>query len=489
MSAYRSFPLGHNRKPLRGRGGPLLGSAIVMRSSPGGRGRGAAIGLLRRNRDFRLLYAAQLISFAGDWFLFVALAGLVFSLTHSPGLVASLIAAMTVPFALFTFVAGPLADRLNRQLLMVTADLIRALLALGFFLVHTRSMVWLVFVLAGGISALGALFEPTSSASVPNLVDREDLPAANVLTGSAWGTMLAVGAAIGGLVVAAFGRGAGYVGDSISFIVSAMLLLQIHRPFSEGRKESKEHPNLLAATKETVLYARRDHRVLALLAVKGGFGFGTGVIGLLPLLALEVFGGGDRGVGMLYAFRGMGALIGPFLVRPFIKEDDLRTLIWSISIAMATYGLFYATVPWAPALWVAGVLVLMAHLGGGAQWTLSTYGLQLIVPDRIRGRVFAFDYGLVTFTIALSATAAGWLAEMFDVRTVMFGLACVGMAYSVLWTLATTGVRRSLRPAAAPAPAREEAGPAGAGSAEKEAGRTGARAPVRGASLPGRPRS
>src|SRR5205823_7037516 len=130
------------------------------RPRPARRGH-AAWSLLRRNRDFRLLYVAQLISFAGDWFLLVALYGLVYDLTRSPALVASLVAANTVPFAVFSFVGGPLADRLNRQWLMITADVLRAALALGFFLVHTRSQVWLIFALVGAISALGALFEPT----------------------------------------------------------------------------------------------------------------------------------------------------------------------------------------------------------------------------------------------------------------------------------------------------------------------------------------
>jgi predicted MFS family arabinose efflux permease len=413
---------------------------------PGPRRRNAALDLLRRNRNYRLLYVAQLVSFAGDWFLFVAIAGLVFSLTHSPGLVASLIAAMTIPFAVFTFVGGPLADRLNRQALMIVADLLRGVLALGFFLVRSPSEVWLVFVLAGAISALGALFEPASQAAVPNLVDLRDLATANILSGSAWGTMLAAGAGIGGLVVAAFGRGAGYVGDAASFFVSASLLSQIHRPFSEAREKHHEHPSLWQAVRETGRYARQDHRVMALLAVKGGFGFATGVIGLLPVLALGVYHGGDRGTGILYAFRGLGAFVGPFLARPFIRENDLRTLFWSISTCLAVYGLFYALVPWMPTLWVAGVMVMGAHLGGGGQWTLSTYGLQLIVPDRIRGRVFAFDYGLVTFTLALSAAAAGWAADFFDPRKVMLVLACVAMAYSVVWTVVTKEVRRSLRP-------------------------------------------
>jgi MFS family permease len=392
------------------------------------------------------MFLAQLISFAGDWFLFVALAGLIFSLTRSAGLVALLLAAQTVPAALLTFIGGPLADRLNRQRLMVIVDVIRGVLALGFFLIRSPSTVWLVYVLAGAISGLEAFFEPAASASVPNLVDREDLSAANALAGSLWGTMLAVGAGLGGLVVATLGRPAGYVCDALSFLVSAALLIRIRRPFAEPQGRHVEHPNLLDATKETLGYARRDHRVLALLAVKGGFGIATGVIGLLPVLAFTVYGTGDRGTGILYAFRGLGALIGPFAARRFVNEDDLRTLFWAITAALATYGVFYAFVPWMPDIWLAGMLVAFAHLGGGAQWTLSSYGLQRIVPDRIRGRVFAFDFGLVTASIAVAAALAGFAADHVDVRAVMVGFAALGMGYSVLWTVLTRKVRRSLGP-------------------------------------------
>src|SRR2546426_8779753 len=94
--------------------------------------RGAIWSLLKRNRDFRFLFIGMVVSFAGDWFLFVALAGLLFELTHSPAAVAALYPAMTLPFALFSFIGGPLADRLNRQWLMVGGGFLPGLLALGF---------------------------------------------------------------------------------------------------------------------------------------------------------------------------------------------------------------------------------------------------------------------------------------------------------------------------------------------------------------------
>lgn len=400
------------------------------------------VSLLTRNRDFRNLYVAQLISFGGDWFLTVALLGLVLELTGSPLMASAAIAAQLVPFFMLSPLAGVLVDRLNRQWLMVGADLIRAVVALGFLLINGPEDVWMVFVLQALLAAFGAAFEPASAAAVPNLVDREDLPMANALTGSAWGTMLALGAAIGGLVAAQLGRDAAFLGDSVSFAVSAVLLLSIRRPFSEAREEG-EHPGTVAATVETIQYARRDHRVLALLVVKGGFGFAGGVIVLLSVFATEVFHEGDAGIGILMAARGLGALIGPFIATRYARTSE-RRLFAAIGVSLAAFAVFYALFPLMPALLLAAPFATGAHLGGGAQWVLSTYGLQKIVPDRIRGRVFAFDFALVTLSITLSNLGAGWAAQHWSPRVTMLGLALIALAYAAAWWIGTRAVRRSL---------------------------------------------
>src|SRR5919198_2262848 len=290
-----------------------------------------SVSLLRRNPDFRRLYAAQLISFGGDWFLLVALYGLVLDATGSPFMASLVLVSELIPFFLMSPIAGHLADRLDRQRLMVGADLARTVLCLGFLLIHGRSLIWLAFVLQAAIAVFNAIFEPTSEAAIPNLVDPEDLPLANTLVGSAWGTMLAIGAALGGAVAVLLGRRAAFVGDALSFALSAMLLIRIRRPFSEERTED-EQVGLVEATAETVRYARRDHRVLALLAVKGGFGLAGGVLVLLPVFAKQVYHQGDAGIGVLYGFRGLGALIGPFIGRR-IAGDSLRGLFIAIGIA------------------------------------------------------------------------------------------------------------------------------------------------------------
>ena len=400
----------------------------------------ASVSLLKRNHDFRRLYLASLISLGGDWFLLVALFGLVLKLTGSAIAVAFVLAAQDLTYFLMSPVAGLLADRIDRRMLMVSADLARMLLVLGFLFVRSEATVWIAFPLLAVIATFSAAFEPASAAALPNLVEDEDLATANALSGSLWGTMLAVGAALGGLVTAALGRDASIVIDSVSFAASAWLIFRVRRAFSEERRQ-ETNPGIRQATAETLRYARKDHRVLALLAVKFGWGVAGGVLVLIPLLAKH-FGAGDIGIGLLMAARGVGALIGPFVGRASLGPND-RRMFGAIGVALAVFGLGYALLGLVPGMLLAMPAVALAHLGGGAQWTLSSYGLQRIVPDRIRGRIFAFDGMLVTLTFGLSSLLTGWLADSVGARTTAIGMGGVAVVWAATWSLLTTDVRRA----------------------------------------------
>jgi MFS family permease len=384
---------------------------------------------------------ASLISLGGDWFLLVALFGLVLHFSSSAIAVALVVAVQDLMYFLLSPVAGVLADRIDRRRLMVGADLARAVVCLGFLLIRTDSLVWLAFVLLAVMASFSAAFEPASLAALPNLVEEEDLVTANALSGSLWGTMLAVGAALGGVVAAVFGRDTAFILDAVSFLASAWLIWRIRRPFAE-RREAEDHAGVGEATVETIRFARKDHRVLALLAVKFGWWIAGGVLVLIPLLAHREYHAGDIGIGLLMASRGVGALIGPFLGRSALGPQD-RRIFGAIALALAVFGLGYTLLGLVPGLLLAMPTVALAHVGGGAQWTLSSYGLQRIVPDRIRGRIFAFDGMLVTLTFGLSSLLTGWLAESFGPRVTAVGMGAVAMGWAAVWALLTTDVRRA----------------------------------------------
>jgi MFS family permease len=401
----------------------------------------AALSLLRRNPDFRKLYLASLISLGGDWFLLVALFGLTLDITGSAVSVAVLIASQEIPFFLMSPIGGVLTDRLNRKWLMVLCDVARAFLCLGFLFVNDAGTIWIAYPLLAVTSSFAAVFDPASSAALPNLVEPQDLGPANALSGSLWGTMLAVGAGLGGLVAAALGRDAAFLIDAASFGLSGLLIARVRRPFSADRTEEPE-TNVIRATVETIRYARRDHRVLALVTVKAGFGIAAGVLALIAVFAYEEFEASDVGIGVLMAGRGVGALIGPFLGRWLSGPGD-RRLFWAIGLALAVFGIGYAALGLMPTLLFGAVAVGFAHLGGGAQWTLSSYGLQRIVPDRIRGRVFAFDFALITLTLTVSALVTGWAAERYGARPTVIVLGGIAVAWAIVWTWLTTDVRRA----------------------------------------------
>jgi MFS family permease len=404
----------------------------------------AYLRLLKENRDFRRLLSAHLISLGGDWFNSVALLGLTLELTDSGFLASLVLVANILPHFLVSPISGVVVDAVDRKKLMVTSDLLRAVLALGMLAVRTPATVWIGIAALSGITALSAFFTPASHAALPNLVTGSQLGRANVLMGSAWGTMLAVGAAIGGVVATLMGRDTAFVINAASFLVSALLILGIRGRFSEEADGHREiHP--VRDIVEGIDYARSHPKVLALLATKGGFGLGAGVIALLPIFATDVFRAGDVGIGLLFAARGLGALIGPIGARALVG-DDQRKLFLALGGAMALYGVSYAAFAGMPLLALAALMDGIAHLGGGAQWMLSTFGLQALTPDRIRGRIFAFDFAIVTFTLSGSLMLAGWASEIFGPRTVMLALGAVEVLYGAVFLLLTRRLRKDEAP-------------------------------------------
>ena len=399
----------------------------------------AALDLLRRNRDFRRLFLASVISLGGDWFLFVALGGLVLEATGKAAAVGIMICAQEVPIFLATPWAGWLADRLDRRRLMIVCDLARAIICAAFLLVGPDNL-WLAYALLALLSVFAAVFDPAQSAALPNVVDAPDLATANALGGSLWGTMLAVGAALGGVVATIFGRNVAFTVDAISFAISALLLVGVRRPFSASR-EHEEHVGIVEATRETVAYARRDRRVWALVSVKFGFGAAAGVLALIAVFARQIYHAGDVGFGLLMAARGVGALVGPFLGHRLAGPGH-RRLLPVIACSLATFGIGYASLGLAPALWLAAGSVLLAHLGGGSQWVLSSYGLQRLVPDHIRGRIFAFDFALITLSLGLSSLAASWLSDRIGPRPAVAIAGGIALAWAAIWWLLTREVRR-----------------------------------------------
>jgi predicted MFS family arabinose efflux permease len=404
--------------------------------------------LLRREKDFRRTYLAQLIALGGDWFAIIPLLVLLPELTGSGLWGALVLAADTLVFALVGPYAGTVVDRLDRRRVIVVANTVAGCAALLLLLVRSEATAWVALVAIGIVAGAKAFAHPAGAAAIPNLVDRDDLPTAAVLNGASWGTMLAVGAALGGLV-------AGTLGPEVCFVLVAVLLLgaaaltaSTTRPFSDPEAPARERRPVRHDIGEAVGYARRERRVLALITCKSGPAFGNGALSLFPLYGAAAFSLGPLGIGLMYSARGIGALAGPLLLRKRASDPD--RLYGVLAVSMAVFGVGYLALAVTPWFGLVLVLLAVAHAGGGANWILSTYGLQAVVPDALRGRVFSADYTLATLIIAGSQVAFGLLSDIVPARDLLAAAGAVVLLYSGLWWLAT---RRLRRPAPSPVPA------------------------------------
>lgn len=397
--------------------------------------------LLRENADFRKLYLGQTVSLLGDWFNFIAVQTLVFELTHS-GVAAGLaIIASTLPAFFLTPLAGSVVDRFDRRKIMIVADIARTAIALGMLFVRTTDQVPLIYVLMMLLVLFGSFFNPASSAAIPNLVRREHLYAANALSNSTWGVVLAVGTFSGGMALAVLGKDAAFVINSLSFAFSAMMLYAIRMPFAERSVESPQHLNPFEDFSEGLNYAWHRPQTLALLTVKAGGALAAGVILLLTVFSFQVFNAGAFGIGLLQFGRGFGILIGPLLAGPLvagrIKRAE-RVIAIGFLIAGVSYVLFGAS----PTLAFGMIAVMCAHVGWGTNWSLSATLLQHLTPDRMRGRIFSIDLGLFTFTNALSTFLTGVAADQFDPHFVAFALGGVFVVFGFAWSAAVWLSRR-----------------------------------------------
>jgi MFS family permease len=386
--------------------------------------------LLRRNRPYRHLWLSQVVSNTGDWFSSIAVLGLTLELTDS-GLALSLIMlCQMLPSFLMAPVAGVVADRFDRKRVMILADLLRAVVALGFLLVETPGDIWLIFLSAALLSGFSPFFDAARNATLPGIAHGGELLAANALSSATWGLMLTIGSAAGGLVAAKFGRPAAFELNALSFLVSALFVLRVFLPAGSG---TGQPVRFFSDFVEGLRYIRHDAQTRVFLPVKATWGVAGGSAVLLyAVFGGQVFHAGDTGIAILYTARGAGTLLGTLGMKLF-PSPLLNHLRWGILAGLMGYGLSFVGVSFAPSLWVTALFIMLSTGGSMVMWVFSSLGLQLVVHEGFRGRVLAADSGLFTLAFALSTVSAGLLLEMVAPRTVAWAVGVLGVAVSALW--------------------------------------------------------
>lgn len=404
--------------------------------------------LLLHNPQFRRLWIAQVVSQLGDWFNAVAVYALLLDLTNSATLVAAMMVVQLLPLALVGPIAGVVVDRMSRRTLMIGADLARAVLFTGLIFVRSADQIWLAFVLVSLGVVATAFFEPARTAMLPDVVPREHLITANALSAATWAVMLAIGASVGGAITVLVGRDAAFVCNGLSFLASALALRGLHVHESHHTLHA---PGADVRVRDGLHYLRAHPATIALLSIKGVWAVAGGMMLLLTVFGQRVFVAAPgetaaRGIGVLFAARGVGAIGGALLARAVQGVDAarLRSLVpWAYGLA----AVGYIALANAPTLLVGALAVVWAHIFGTLLWVLSTVLLQLAVDARVRGRIFALELALHTLVSATAILLTGIGLDRLHIppRTLATTLAVFFLVPAVAWAVALMAERRGTR--------------------------------------------
>lgn len=373
-------------------------------------------GPLRRHREFRLLYIGQAVSFAGSMITYVAIPYQVYELTGSTLVVGLLGLAELVPLLGTALLGGALADAHDRRRLVLVAD--TTLLILALVLVANALLadphVWLLFVVAAGMSAAAGLQRPPLDAMLPRLVPREDLAAASALDGFRDNAGRIAGPALAGVLIAAAGLGATYAVDAASFLVSLAALARMRAvpPPPEAA------PPSLARVREGLSYARSRQELTGSYAVDiNAMLFGI-PIALFPAVADRY--GGPELLGLLYAVGPIGAtlftLLSGWVSRVRRHGKAIALSAGAYGAAIVVFGLADALPLALVALAVAGASDMSSVIFRQTLWNQT-------IPDRMRGRMAGIEQLSYSIGPTLGTTRSGAVAS---VTSVPFSIAAGG---------------------------------------------------------------
>ena len=340
----------------------------------------------------------------------IALAWLVIELTHSPIAVGALAFCRFIPFTVFGLFAGVLADRIdNRRLVVTTQSVSMALSAILAVLTLTGAVtLWMVYALAI-LSSTAIVFDaPGRHALTFQMVGRDELPNAVALNASLFNGSRVIGPALGGVIIAAWGVGACFAINTVSFLAVLTSLLMMRQDELVPVKRQEVHPNVLRSIREGLSYVRHSPQmrlVLAIVTVVSTVGFNFHVI--LPLLASDTLNSGPEVFGILSACFGAGALLGALLSAAFGRAS------WKV-LVLGTGGFSLSLLALAPleSIFPAAALLFVT----GTCFTLWTSNansiLQLGAPDHLRGRIVSLYLWAFAGLAPIGGLLAGWLTDV-----------------------------------------------------------------------------
>ena len=399
---------------------------------------------LLRNRNFMLMWWAGLVSWVGNYMLFIALPVYVYNETGSTLATSFSVIAGALPMIVVGQLAGVFVDRWDYRRTLVSTNFALVGMTLLFLGVLSAPWWWVIPV-AFVTSSVGQFIGPAENALLPTLVDETRLGAANSLNALNNNLARLVGPALGGLLIASVGFGGVIIANALTYLLAALLVLGVRAPHIT--REPAVITGLfrrLASEWRAGLGAVRQNRTLMLsFSVVALTGLGEGTISTLMVPFVKVMlGGGGLELGLIMSAQAVGGIAAGLLLTSFADRIPATKLLgWGallsgmLMIPLLNYPLLY------PALWPSLVLVAVAGLPfamfGTAQMTL----LQTEAEPQVRGRVFSAYFAVFGAAQLIGMFGSGFLGESLGVMLINTQT----VTYLLAGTIVLGAVSRGLR--------------------------------------------
>ena len=384
------------------------------------------LSLLKKNRDYRLLYIGQFVSFIGTMVTSVALPYQIYHITQSTLMVGLLSLTQLLPLLITALIGGVFADRYNRRFLVIISEILLAcgccFLAVNAYLVTPNLMV--IFLIAASMSAITGLHRPAFESITQQIVAPSDYKNVGALSSFQFSFCMIIGPAISGLIIAQYGIVVTYLIDLMTFLISLINLSLIH---TIPKSVAKEHTSIISSLKQGISFAFSRQELIGTYLIDFIAMILAMPNALLPAIAQSY--GGVKTLGLLYASPAIGALIISFIsgwtnrVAHDGRAIALAAACWGASII--GFGLSWS-------LWFA---VFFLALSGAFDTISGIFRSTLwnnTIPSDLRGRLAGIEMISYLSGPKLGDTRAGLVAASLGVTAslVSGGILCIlGVAF------------------------------------------------------------
>ncbi|MFF8656246.1 MFS transporter [Streptomyces huasconensis] len=374
----------------------------------------------RSTRDFRLLWVQGLVTYFGSFMAMVALPLQIKELTDSPLAVGAMGAVELVPLVVFGLYGGALADAVDRRKVILLSEAALGLLAVVLLVnaLLPSPLLWPLYVVAAGVSALSGLQRPALDSLMARIVPHDQLTAAAALNSFRWNVGAIAGPSLAGLVVAYAGHASAYAVTVAGFTVSVLLCTRLS---PAPASHDAEKPSLKGLA-EGARYAWSRPVLLGTYAVDMAAMFFAFPNAVFPFLADEL--DAEWALGLMYAAGAVGSLL-LGLTSGWTSRVRRHGLL--VVFGAAGWGLAITAAGWFSNVWVvlgclalAGAGDMVSGLGRSTIWNQT-------IPDELRGRLAGIEVLSYSVGPQLGQVRAGAAAGWTGTRSAIWsgGLACV----------------------------------------------------------------